>query len=310
MLDDLVEIETPDAIAAAAQRIAHPGACTPENGFQGLDYLFWGRAAGMPGVWIAGGVTVGGYAVTGSGTDLTSALWGVLGETAEAHCRFGAKTNNRSGPVEADLDRGYGAHVESAQALTHARHEAVERQAVRQWWRGRRPAHLLPDAQVGAALRALGVEAPCTIVALQIGVGRDLSVIFAADFEADGGSFCFGAACRDVIDQALQDALLELCQSRFSLALSRMKQQRFGPSGLVAGDRANLLMADRIGRADVLRLVGAGASSAAPQMPWPTTALLGTYCGLLQVAMARLDPDTPAPGQGVLGILCPYTGAT
>jgi ribosomal protein S12 methylthiotransferase accessory factor YcaO len=154
----------------------------------------------------------------------------------------------------------------------------------------------------------LGVTAPMHTVALQIQAGPGLSVIFAADFQADGGSFCFGAACRDAVDPALQGALLELCQARFSLALSRMKQQRFGPSGLVAGDRANLRMADRIGRADVLRLVG--ASPAASQIPRPTAALLGRYCGLLQVATARLDPDTPAPGQGVLGILCPYTGAT
>ncbi len=312
MLDDLVEIETPDAIARAMQRMGHPGACGPGNGFEGLDYLFWGRAAGALPVWIAGGVTVHGHAVTGSGTGLDAALWGVLGETAEAHCRFAPGKASIPAPSDDTSRHGYGAHTDAARAMGHARREAIEREAVRQWWRGGRHAHRLPEPQVADALRALEMTAaPCPI-ALQIAAGPDLCVLVVADFDADGRGFRFGAACRDRLDHGLQAALLELYQARFALDLARMKRQRFGAAGLQAGDRTNLLLAERIERTDFLRLIEPGplpTVSGAATLTAPDVALLGTYCNLMHVAEARLRVEAPLLSSGAFGIQCLYKGA-
>ncbi len=312
MLDRLVEFETGPRIADAIDRMRHPAG---GGVFAGLDYLFCGRSRDLPPIWVAGGVTATGWPVTGSGPTRDRALWAVLGEQAEAHCRFGADAA-RPEDRTAGIERGYGAHPDSAAAAAHARDEAVERRAVRQWWAGRRAANLLAPGRVEAALQGHGMtrKADHALVALEIASAADRPVVVVAGFDARGRDFCFGAACRDDIAAALETALMELAQAEFALALARMKRRRFGEARLQPGDRANLRLADGVSRDRLTAHVLAGPARSGRGEAAPGIVLrpIGCHQGL-HVAEARFDTPCLAagtPAETPFGDLQPYgTGA-
>jgi hypothetical protein len=318
VLDQLVELETGAGIADAVDRMRHPAGGLV---FAGLDYLFWGRSRALPPIWVAGGVTAAGWPVTGSGPTRDHALWGVLGELAEAHCRFGADTP-RPEDREAGIDRGFGAHPDAAVAAAHARDEAAERRAVRQWWAGCRAARLLAPDKVAAALHLHDIKRRTghALLALEIATAGDRPVVVAAGFNAQGGDFCFGAACRGSAAAALDAALMELAQAEFALALARMKLRRFGAAGLQPGDRANLRLAAGITRDGLIAHVLAGprrpaGDEAARDRAVPGGAgqgivlqQIGCHQGL-HVAEARFETPCfagPAPADAPFGDLAPY----
>lgn len=281
MLDDLTEFESAEAVHAAMRALAHPAAAILPSPFALVDYLFWGRSRGHPGIWIAGGLTVSGQSLTGSGPTAGQALWGVAGEAAEHAARAAA---GLLGAAHAGCE--FGAHPLPAQAAAQARFEAVERRAVRRWWQGLAGARALPPDGGGAGRPALAV---------QIEAPPGFAVVLAASFDADGHGFAFGAACRGDAAQARGHAMRELAQAEFGLDLVRM---RAGSAGLSAADRDSLAVASGTMRRDIEARLGPGRGEAEAEPVYEDRRL---DAGGLAVVMVR-----PVTGGAVAGGLAPY----
>lgn len=281
MLDDLTEFESADAVQAAMRARGHPAAGIVPSPFALVDYLFWGRSRRFAGVWIAGGLTVSGQSLTGSGPTAEQALWGVAGEAAEHAARAAA---GLLGAAHAAC--GFGAHPVPGRAAAQARFEAVERRAVRRWWQGLAGGLALPPVAGGAGRPAIGV---------QIDAPAGFAVVLVASFDAEGREFAFGAACRGDVGQARDSALRELAQAEFGLDLVRM---RAGSAGLSAADRDSLMVAGGTVRADIEARLARGPAGTEAEPDYEERRLEAEG---LAVVMVR-----PVTGGAVAGGLAPY----
>ena len=288
VLSQLVELDGCDAIARQLGRQFPDVEAAAAGAFGCLDYLFWGQSPKVPGVWIAGGVTQAGQSVTGSGQFLNAALLSVAGEVAEAALRRAdAAATDRSGTL------GHGAHPDRALAGRHAAQEALERYAVRSWWRCQRQGRIWQQDRLARAATQTGLiptKARSWLV-IEIPAKAGLSVLLVASFDAGDGQFCFGAACRSDPIAAFHSAALELAQAEFGLAIARMKRDSGVP--LTRDDDRTLHQAQHIRRAD---LVDRASDSAAapPDLPDPHLRLLGSFGDRIHIMEALLSADEAA----------------
>lgn len=259
MFASLEEFEAPQitrALGSGAPLLA-PAACMPV--LQQLDFLFVGAPAQIPALTIAGGVLPDGTSVSGAGRDRSAALTRLAGETAEqlglrgalpqaptsARMVFqdhpAAKSAGRiaasdwmvlaplavpsdllpSGPDQTSgFSAGLAAHPNRTSAQSHGALELLERDAVALWWAGANKAVSLGGAQAYATAR-LGPRQGRSTMLLDVTFDTQVPVVVAVSFDAEGTSFCFGAAARPRVDQAANAALRELGAAEFGLTLER-----------------------------------------------------------------------------------------
>ncbi len=298
MLAGLVELEGRAAIAArlAEERPALWQACPAA--YDGIGYLFWGRAPAAPALWVAGAVGDGGHPATGSGRSVGAALAGIAGELAEAACRA-ADTAPALGGTAAAC--GHGAHPDPAEAARHAAQEAQERLCIGQWWQGARGATLWDGPGLDRALTAAGTprgpRRPVLALCLSAAAERAEEVVLLASFDRDGGRFAFGAACRDTRQQALAAAARELAQAEFGLTLAEAKAA--GGQALARSETGALRLAAEVTPGG-LRAMAQDRPPAPPAAAPPAAAAavlrpLGLFAGHLHVAEATIPAGPAAP---------------
>ncbi|MEH6738305.1 MAG: YcaO-like family protein [Sulfitobacter sp.] len=237
-----------------------PNLCKPI--FQALDYLFVGTPVCVPEIVVAGGILPDGTSVSGAGHDIQSALTRLAGETAEQLALRGemplATTDLNdalsdhpaaakgglglrgvkwggsqtwalpAGILPEDptqttgFSEGMAAHTDPNQARVHAALELIERDAVAHWWSGATLAVSLSNAHTYALAR-LGPRQERETLLLDVSCDTNMPVIVALSFDAQGGSFCFGAAAAARLEPAMNAALRELGAAEFGLVLERQK---------------------------------------------------------------------------------------
>jgi hypothetical protein len=288
LLIGLIEADGHDAVQDAVRGAAIGDLARLGPALARVNYLFFGRAATWPSLYLAGAVLDGGLSATGSGSRLVQALWSVAGEAAEAEMRAA------TGHADRPLTFGFGAHHDAALAAGHAMAEVVERYAVLEWWAGRRGLRQMDPAILTGTLTPPARDRDLHL--WDLGAWPGGCVTLAASFDPNGKGFCFGAACRLRLDQAAGAAVCELVQAEFGLDLSRMKLDRFGADRLLDSDRLTLRQAAEVFLADLPR----ATATALPAVPLADVAAsirvasLGTTDVGLHVCMA--STDYPAPG--------------
>lgn len=278
-LEELREFEAPaiEWEMTTKRRLGAPQGCAPV--LHQLAYIFIGRSVDAPKLWIAGGLLHDNTPVSGAGADDAGAMVRLTGEAAEqlslrrrpprapsvlplhleAHGRSDVEAptlvakcwrSGRSVRVPGSLlphgeghggySEGLGSHTDPDQALRHGVFELIEREAVRRWWSGTVDAARVLD---GAHLIAdeLGAPRLRKTLLLHVANANNVPVMIAASFDADGGSFCFGAAASETARSAARAALRELGATEFGLSLARLQSQND------TADKSNdLLLAERV----------------------------------------------------------------
>jgi len=265
MFASLLEFETPrmDRSLGSDEPLPASKLCKPI--LQALDYLFVGTPICVPEIIVAGGILPDGTSVSGAGHDICSALTRLAGETAEqlslrgeipvaptdleaalgdhpAAAKGGlalrgvkwGSTQTKALPAgilpedpkqTAGFSEGMAAHTDRDQARVHAALELIERDAVAHWWAGATPAVSLSHARTYALAR-LGPRQGRETLLLDVTCDTNVPVVVALSFDAQGGSFCFGAAAAGRLETAMNTALRELGAAEFGLLLERSKPSR------------------------------------------------------------------------------------
>ncbi|WP_415401164.1 YcaO-like family protein [Tateyamaria sp. SN3-11] len=266
-----------------------------------LDYLFYGQCKDAPNLIFAGGLTENGTPVSGAGQTLASAFTRLCGEAGEQravrNCDLtpfpgGNRLDGAAahGPETACVlasylpdgvpigvprvkirdegsrtpapSEGLGAGPDYVSAALHGALELVERRVVKAWWRGTLHArHLHASATQQMVRDTLGHPRTRHTHILVLTSCETFCAIVAVSFLATGKGFCFGAAARSTMHQAVQAALRELAQAEVGLALSQMKLREYGPSKLLPGELADLALATEVDEEIFLRDLTSGSCS-------------------------------------------------
>ncbi len=297
VLIGLREIEGPDRIAMLAAEILDGAETAVLPVFSHLNYLFYGRAATAPWIWFFGGVTDLGLSVTGSGPDRRAGLMAVAGEVAEAHLAGSAHSDlGADNPAQ----RGIGAGPSAGAAARHAACELAERVSVQRWWAGAAPALGPLDQSVLSEAQGQVVwsDRARETVLMHLADLGEAQVVVAASFEAAGGDFCFGAACRDSLNQAAYSATNEMVQAEIGLEIARLKTTRASGGTPARADKLALDLAatvtkDVIFSSHLLRAGPIGDMIQADEdfLTGIETTPLGLFENALHVAEAALLPQ-------------------
>ena len=235
-------------------------------------------------MWFAGGVTISGRSVTGSGQSETIALLAVAGEVAEAGVAFDNRT------LDGGL-RGQGAGVTVDNARRHAELELLERHCVTRWWASGPAAVWLsgPDPAGGRATSAWHIADLTTA-----------QVVVAVSFDQDGSGFCFGAACRSDVKAALSSATHELIQGEVGLKIARMNARGRKLEDLPRAVQSAISLGDQVTKDTFFAsgLVGPPSERrAAPRLTHPSVIVdtLGLFEDVFHVAEARFEDTMPTP---------------
>ena len=174
----------------------------------------------------------------------------------------------------AALSTGTAAGPTRDAALTSAILELIERDAAALWWRGGRPARLLPleSPEMAAPARHLAIlRRDSTVRTTRLfDITTDLGIPAVAAISTDGAhdAFSCGLGCRLTRAEAAISAVTELCQGEIGLQFATQKAAELGETALSAADRGH------IDRARLVRL---------DRMPWYAAPILP-------------DPRVPADG--------------
>jgi ribosomal protein S12 methylthiotransferase accessory factor len=147
------------------------------------------------------------------------------------------------------LSTGTGAGTDPLDAALHGLLELVERDAVALWWRGGRPARIVPDTSGSATLEHLrGGPTRRRSWLLDITSDVGVPVVVAASCNDDGFGLCCGFAARMTYARAADAAVREMAQMELAHHLSETKRQTRGDACLSELDRQHL---ERFTRIDV-----------------------------------------------------------
>ncbi len=212
-----------------------------------LDFVFVGQPSVVPGLVVAGGVLTDGTPVSGAGRRRTGALIRLAGEAAE---QLGLRAAVDGLPREQDVpmldwhgakagylardvlplsssetagfSEGLAAHVAFSEAVDHGALELFERDAAAHWWAGATKAVLLSgtDDMVDGML---GAGRTRSTRILDVTCDTGVPAVLAASFDAQGGGYCFGAAARVSLVEAVEAAIRELGAAEFGQALEQSR---------------------------------------------------------------------------------------
>jgi len=218
-----------------------------------LDFVFVGRPSVVPGMVVAGGVLTDGTPVSGAGRGRIGALIRLAGEAAEQlglraavdglpHDQgvpvldwHGARAGNLDRDVlplssseTAGYSEGLAAHGTFSDAVQHAALELFERDAAAHWWAGASKAVLLSgtDDMVDSML---GAGRPRSTRIVDVTCDTGVPAVVAASFDVEGGGFCFGAAARASLAEAVEGAIRELGAAEFGQALEQSRGAEMTP---------------------------------------------------------------------------------
>ncbi len=212
-----------------------------------LDFVFVGRPSVVPGMVVAGGVLTDGTPVSGAGQRRTGALIRLAGEAAE---QLGLRAavdglprgqdvslldwhGARTGDLDRDVlplsssetagySEGLAAHVTFSDAMQHGALELFERDAAAHWWAGASKAVLLSGTEdIVDGMLGAGRQRSTRILDVTCDTG--VPAVVAASFVAQGGGFCFGAAARGTLAEAVDAAIRELGAAEFGQALEQSR---------------------------------------------------------------------------------------
>lgn len=140
------------------------------------------------------------------------------------------------------LSIGCGAGPDIDAATAHGLLELIERDAVSLWWRGGRPAHVVPsNIAVDALLSRLraGTTHRRTWL-LDITTDIAVPVIVAASCDDTGYGFCCGFAARATLAAAAAAAVREMVQMELAYRIADTKRTLRGEAALNETDRAHI----------------------------------------------------------------------
>ncbi len=138
---------------------------------------------------------------------------------------------------------GIAAHRSFGEATAAALHEAIERDAVAVWWVGGRRARpigleTLIRADAPRLLATLRGSATHRSTALfDLTTDHGVPVVGAFSFDADGGRFAGGYACRADTGAAIRSAVVELAQNELGYDVLAFKKRQFGEAAVSDADR-------------------------------------------------------------------------
>lgn len=146
-------------------------------------------------------------------------------------------------PAETGCAIGIAAHRSFGEATAAALHEAIERDAVAVWWVGGRRARpigleTLIRADAPRLLATLRGSATHRSTALfDLTTDHGVPVVGAFSFDADGGRFAGGYACRADTGAAIRSAVVELAQNELGYDVLAFKKRQFGEAAVSDADR-------------------------------------------------------------------------